>query len=88
MSTIADTVILLRYVEIYGEIHRGIAVLKMRGSGHDKEIREFTVDASGMHVGDSFRNISGIISGQVHCGGPGDGERIGMLSPEERCLHN
>ncbi|MFH1221353.1 MAG: circadian clock protein KaiC [Candidatus Eisenbacteria bacterium] len=88
MSTIADTVILLRYVEIYGEIHRGIAVLKMRGSGHDKEIREFTVDASGMHIGDSFRNISGIISGQVHCGGPGDGERIGMLSPEERCLHN
>jgi circadian clock protein KaiC len=63
ISTICDSIILLRYVEIYGEMRRGLTVLKMRGSAHDKEIREFTIDGSGMHLGKSFRNISGIISG-------------------------
>jgi circadian clock protein KaiC len=37
--------------------------LKMRGSPHDKEIREFTIDGRGMHLGRAFRNVSGIISG-------------------------
>jgi circadian clock protein KaiC len=42
-------------------------VLKMRGSPHDKEIRELTIDASGMHIGDAFRGVSGILSGNpVH----------------------
>jgi circadian clock protein KaiC len=63
ISTICDSIILLRYVELYGEMRRGLTVLKMRGSAHDKEIREFTIDGSGMHLGKSFRNISGIISG-------------------------
>jgi circadian clock protein KaiC len=63
ISTICDSIILLRYVEIYGEMRRGLTVLKMRGSPHDKEIREFTIDGSGMHLGKSFRNISGIIAG-------------------------
>lgn len=63
ISTICDSIILLRYVEIYGEMRRGLTVLKMRGSSHDKEIREFMIDGSGMHLGRSFRNVSGIISG-------------------------
>ena len=63
ISTICDSIILLRYVEIFGEMRRGLTVLKMRGSPHDKEIREFTIDGSGMHIGKAFRNVSGIISG-------------------------
>jgi circadian clock protein KaiC len=50
-------------VEIFGEMRRALTVLKMRGSPHDKEIKEFTIDASGMHVGRAFRNLSGIIAG-------------------------
>jgi circadian clock protein KaiC len=64
ISTITDSIILLRYVEVYGEMHRGLTVLKMRGSKHDKQIREFTIDHEGMHIGKAFKNISGIISGQ------------------------
>jgi circadian clock protein KaiC len=64
ISTICDSIILLRYVEIFGEMRRGLTVLKMRGSPHDKEIREFTIDGAGMHVGKAFRNVSGIIAGQ------------------------
>ncbi|MEO7327627.1 MAG: circadian clock protein KaiC [Minicystis sp.] len=63
ISTICDSIILLRYVETSGKMRRGLTVLKMRGSPHDKEIREFTIDGQGMHVGEAFRNVAGIISG-------------------------
>jgi circadian clock protein KaiC len=63
ISTLTDSIILLRYVEMYGEMRRGITVLKMRGSMHEKDIREFTIDGSGMHVGKPFTNIAGILSG-------------------------
>lgn len=63
ISTLTDSIILLRYVEIYGEMRRGLTVLKMRGSQHDKNIREFTIDGRGMHIGKPFRNVGGILAG-------------------------
>ncbi|MEQ9550923.1 MAG: circadian clock protein KaiC [Coleofasciculus sp. G3-WIS-01] len=63
ISTNTDVIILLRYVEVQGEIHRVLTVLKMRGSRHHKEIREFLIDDDGMHIGRSFRNVTGILSG-------------------------
>lgn len=63
ISTITDSIILLRYVEMLGEMRRGVTVLKMRGSMHEKEIREFTIDGKGMHITKPFRNVTGILSG-------------------------
>ena len=63
ISTITDSINLLRYVEMYGEMRRGVTVLKMRGSMHDKDIREFRIDNQGMHIGRPFRNVTGILSG-------------------------
>lgn len=63
ISTNTDIIILLRYVEVYGAIRRGIAVLKMRGSQHDKDIREFTIDDNGMHIGRPYRTVMGILAG-------------------------
>ncbi len=51
LSTVTDLIILLRHAEVAGAMQRGLVVLKMRGSRHDKDIRGFTVDAKGMHVG-------------------------------------
>lgn len=64
ISTITDLIILLRYVELYGEMRRGITVLKMRGSTHEKQIREFAIDEAGMHIGKAFSQITGIVSGR------------------------
>jgi circadian clock protein KaiC len=72
ISTLTDTTILLRYVEMYGEIRRGLTVLKMRGSLHDSNIREFTIDGRGMHIGQPFRNIAGILAGNPSLLGPGE----------------
>lgn len=63
ISTITDTILMLQYVEIRGEMSRAINVFKMRGSWHDKGIREYNITADGPEIKDSFRNYERIISG-------------------------
>ena len=63
ISTITDTIVLLRYVELHGEMRRGLTVLKMRGTSHDKGIREYMIDGQGMHVHAPFRGVHGILTG-------------------------
>lgn len=63
ISTITDTIILLRYVELQGEMRRGLTVLKMRGTWHEKDIREYTIDNTGMHIKAPFRGVHGILTG-------------------------
>ena len=76
ISTLTDSIILLRYVEMFGEMKRGLTVLKMRGSAHDKAIREFTIEKGGMIMGRPFRNVTGILAGSpVHLS-PSDLERV------------
>lgn len=65
VSAMSDAIVLLRYVELASRIHRGIAVLKLRGSGHDTRIREFTISDRGMHIGAPFSDITGILSGNA-----------------------
>ncbi|HZZ78928.1 MAG TPA: circadian clock protein KaiC [Gemmataceae bacterium] len=54
ISTLTDSIILLRYIQEQQMMHRGLMVLKMRGSEHAKEIRRFTIDGAGMHFGEPF----------------------------------
>jgi circadian clock protein KaiC len=75
ISTLTDSIILLRYVEMFGEMKRGLTVLKMRGSVHDRRIREFTIDGRGMHLGRPFRNVTGILAGTPVHVSPADIER-------------
>jgi circadian clock protein KaiC len=76
ISTLTDSIILLRYLEAFGEMKRGMTVLKMRGSTHDKDIREFTIDGDGMHLGRPFRHVTGILAGTPVHVGPADVERV------------
>jgi circadian clock protein KaiC len=76
ISTLTDSIILLRYVEMFGEMKRGLTVLKMRGSWHDKAIREFTINKGGMEMGRPFANVTGILSGTPVHVSPGDLERV------------
>jgi circadian clock protein KaiC len=76
ISTLTDSIILLRYVEMFGEMKRGLTVLKMRGSAHDKAIREFTIGKGGMKMGRPFKNVTGILSGAPMHVSPADIERV------------
>jgi len=54
ISTLTDSIILLRYIQEGDMMNRGLMVLKMRGSEHDKHIHRFTIDGKGMHLGEPF----------------------------------
>ncbi|TWT77423.1 Circadian clock protein kinase KaiC [Posidoniimonas polymericola] len=64
ISTLTDAIILLRYVEEPAGVARGITVLKMRGSGHDKSVRRFEITSEGMHIQEPFNHMSGILGGR------------------------
>jgi circadian clock protein KaiC len=63
VAFIADSYVLLRYVEIDSAVHKALLVLKLRGSDHAKEIRQFTITENGIVVQDKFIGREGIMSG-------------------------
>ena len=84
ISTITDTILLMRYVELWGQMRRGLTVLKMRGSRHDKDIFEYSIDETGIHLEKPFRDVSGIISGHMAISSNPEVDRItGMFGGAE-----
>jgi circadian clock protein KaiC len=63
ITYIADTVILLRYFEAFGEVRRAISVIKKRFGSHQSSIREFRVGKGGIAVGEPLRGFQGILTG-------------------------
>ena len=58
VSTLTDSIILLRYLEDGGGVTRALGVLKMRGSGHDAHFRRFSITDRGMQIGERVADDS------------------------------
>jgi circadian clock protein KaiC len=63
VSFITDDLIALRFFEAEGELRKVMTVVKMRGSAHSNDLREFTITADGIVIGDKLSDYQGIISG-------------------------
>ena len=63
VAFVADSYLLLRYVEIESSIRKALLVLKLRGSDHAKDIRQFEIMHSGIEVQSKFEGREGIMSG-------------------------
>jgi circadian clock protein KaiC len=63
VTYLADTVILLRYFEAFGQVRRAISMLKKRTGAHENTIREFTIGKSGMSVGPVLEKFQGVLRG-------------------------
>jgi circadian clock protein KaiC len=79
ISTLTDSIVILRYVEIGGEMRRALTAIKMRGSWHDKEIREYEITGNGMIIKGAFRNVEGILTGQPRSTIAAEKEELGKL---------
>lgn len=66
LSPLLENLVLLRFVELRGEVHRVISVLKMRDSGFDPTIRKFEVNEHGVEIHDDFRTLEGVLTGVAH----------------------
>ncbi len=65
LEFLVDAVILLRYVELEGELEKAINVLKFRGSDHDRRYRVLRLDDKGMHVGGEYAGVENITGGSA-----------------------
>jgi circadian clock protein KaiC len=63
LSYVFDNVILLRYTELRSEIHRALAVVKMRESEHVKSLVEFDITNKGVVIKGDFAGMSGVLTG-------------------------
>ncbi len=63
ISFLVDSYIILRYVEFESMIHKALLVLKMRGSDHAKDIRQYNITQQGIEVQAKFEGREGILSG-------------------------
>ena len=64
ISFLTDDIIRLRYVEIDGQLRKVMAVVKMRGSNHSKDIREYVINDKGVVVIQPRRtDYHGLITG-------------------------
>jgi circadian clock protein KaiC len=60
---LTDTIIMQRYIELKGELRRVMAVVKVRGSAHSKELHAFEITEDGIVVGGALGNYDGLLTG-------------------------
>ena len=63
VTYLADTVVLLRYFEAFGAVHRAISVVKKRTGAHETTIREYRIDARGLTIGEPLKSFQGVLRG-------------------------
>lgn len=73
VTYLADTVLLLRYFEAVGEVRRAVSVIKKRSGQHEKTIREYEIDQTGLKVGPPLTEFQGVLRGVPNFVGPGSG---------------
>jgi circadian clock protein KaiC len=63
ISSLMDTWLLVKMIEINGERNRGIYVLKSRGMAHSRQIREFVLTNHGIQLLDVYQGTEGVLTG-------------------------
>jgi circadian clock protein KaiC len=65
ISSLIDTWLLVKEIEIGDERNRGIYVLKSRGMAHSNQIREFLLTDHGVELRDVYVGASGVLTGSA-----------------------
>jgi len=63
IAYVVDSYVMLRYVEIESAMRKALLVLKLRGSDHAKDIRQFEITNQGIEIRSRFEGQEGIMSG-------------------------
>ena len=65
VSSLMDTWLLLRDIELNGERNRGMYVLKSRGMAHSNQIREFVLTNKGIRLLKVYLGVEGVLTGSA-----------------------
>jgi circadian clock protein KaiC len=61
---LTDAIIVQRYIEVESHLLRVMAVVKVRANMHSNELRAYTIDAEGIHVGGMLTDQEGLLGGR------------------------
>jgi circadian clock protein KaiC len=65
ISSLIDTWLLLRDLEVGGERNRGLYVIKSRGMAHSNQVREFLITPRGIALEDVYVGPGGVLTGSM-----------------------
>jgi circadian clock protein KaiC len=65
ISSLIDTWILVRDIELNGERNRCIYVLKSRGMAHSNQVREFVMSSKGIHLLPVYIGVGTVLTGSA-----------------------
>ena len=60
---LTDAIIMQRYIELKGQLQRIMAVVKVRGSAHSKDLRAFEITDDGIALGERLGAYEGVLTG-------------------------
>jgi circadian clock protein KaiC len=63
VTYLADTVLVLRFFEAFGEVKQAMAVVKKRTGNHERSIREFRITETGLQIGSALKDFEGVLTG-------------------------
>lgn len=83
ISSIIDTWILLRDIELNGERNRGIYILKSRGMAHSNQIREFLITSDGIDLKPVYMGLENVLTGSARIAQEAKEKASNLLQQQE-----
>lgn len=83
ISSLMDTWVLLRDIEIGGERNRGLYILKSRGMSHSNQIREFLLSEKGINLLDIYVGPGGVLTGSARAAREAEDRANDVLRQDE-----
>ncbi|MDP1857836.1 MAG: circadian clock protein KaiC [Gemmatimonadaceae bacterium] len=83
ISSLVDTWLLLRDLELGGERNRVINVLKSRGMAHSNQLREFLLTDRGVELQDVYLGPEGVLTGSARQAQEAGEKAVAMLRQQE-----
>jgi circadian clock protein KaiC len=84
LSSLVDTWLLLRDIELGGERNRLMYVLKSRGMAHSNQVREFLITSKGVKLIEAYLGTEGVLTGSARLGQLNRETAEAQLLKEER----
>jgi circadian clock protein KaiC len=83
VSSLIDSWLLVRDLEINGERNRTLVILKSRGMNHSNQVREFLLTSAGIELRDAYLGVHGVLTGSARLGQEARDREVELVKLEQ-----
>ncbi|RZA35819.1 MAG: hypothetical protein EOP92_08610 [Lysobacteraceae bacterium] len=65
MAYLTDAIVAMRYAEVDGHVKRFMSVVKVRGTSHSHDLREYRITDDGIEVDTIPAQVNGVLYGRA-----------------------